>query len=120
MVCVHARLLRTAGEPAPDSDSLEAALSALPSYCSAQEFLDDLNILRRSLAENEGLRLAQSLIDPLILLVRTFGLHLHTLDVRQHARLHHKALEEASAWCAGNAGAVPQDLSKKSAVRIEN
>lgn len=119
MVCVHARLLRTAGETASDADSLEAALSALPAYCNAQEFLDDLNILRRSLAENEGLRLAQALIDPFILLVRTFGLHLHTLDVRQHARLHHKTLEEASAWCAGNAAAVPHDLSKESADVIE-
>jgi phosphoenolpyruvate carboxylase len=119
MVCVHARLLRTAGESAPDADSLEAALSTLPSYCSAQEFLDDLNILRRSLAEHDGLRLAQTLIDPLILLVRTFGLHLHTLDVRQHARLHNKTLEEASAWCAGNATAVPKDLSKESADVIE-
>ena len=119
MVCVHARLLRTAGENASDTDSLESALSALPAYCSAQEFLDDLKILRRSLAENEGLRLAQSLIDPLILLVRTFGLHLHTLDIRQHARLHQKTLQEASAWCAGNAGIVPQDLSKESADVIE-
>jgi phosphoenolpyruvate carboxylase len=119
MVCVHARLLRTADETAADSDSLEAALSALPAYCNAQEFLDDLSILRRSLAENEGLRLAQTLIDPLILLVRTFGLHLHTLDVRQHARLHRKTLEEASAWCSGNASAVPQDLSKESADVIE-
>src|SRR5215470_2903152 len=102
MVCVHARLLRTAGEAASDDESLEAALSALPAYSNAQEFLEDLSILRRSLAQNEGLRLAQALIDPLILLVRTFGLHLHTLDVRQHARLHSKTLREASDWCAGN------------------
>ena len=119
MVCVHARLLRTAGEPAPDADSLEAALSALPAYCNAQEFLSDLKILRHSLAENEGLRLAQTLIDPLVLLVRTFGLHLHTLDIRQHAKLHKKALQESSDWCAGNAGAVPQGLSKDSANVIE-
>lgn len=119
MVCVHARLLRTAGEPARDADSLEAALSALPAYCSAQEFLEDLKILRRSLAENQGLRLAKTLIDPLILLVRTFGLHLHTLDIRQHAKLHKKALQEASGWCAGNAEAVPQNLSPESAGIIE-
>ncbi|HEX3438535.1 MAG TPA: phosphoenolpyruvate carboxylase [Pseudacidobacterium sp.] len=115
MVCVHARLLRTASQHAADDDSLEAALAALPAYCNAQEFLDDLSILRRSLAENQGSRLAQTLVDPLILLVRTFGLHLHTLDIRQHARIHKKALTEASAWCAGNADAVPQNLNKESA-----
>jgi len=119
MVCVHARLLQTAGKPAPDRDSLEASLAALPAYCSTLEFQTDLEILRRSLAENNGLRLAQTLIDPLILLVRTFGLHLHTLDVRQHARVHKKALEEASAWCAQKAGTVPGALSAESRDVIE-
>jgi phosphoenolpyruvate carboxylase len=114
MVCVHARLLRTAGKEPQDTDSLEAALGTLPAYCNAQEFLDDLLILRRSLAANQGLRLARTLVDPLVLLVRTFGLHLHTLDIRQHARLHKKALEEASAWCAGSV-TVPQTLSRESA-----
>jgi phosphoenolpyruvate carboxylase len=47
------------------------------------------------LAANAGLRIARTLIDPLILQVRTFGLHLHTLDIRQHARVHAAALQEA-------------------------
>ena len=119
MVCVHARLLATAGRTASDQNSLEASLTALTAYCSAAEFRNDLEILRRSLAENKGLRLAQTLIDPLILLVRTFGLHLHTLDVRQHARVHRKALEEASAWCAQNAATVPGTLSAESRDVIE-
>ncbi len=119
LVCVHARMLRTAGQNAADSESLEASLTVLPAYCSSEEFRNDLEILRRSLAENNGLRLAQTLIDPLILLVRTFGLHLHTLDVRQHARLHKKALEEASAWCSENANVVPRSLSPESRDVIE-
>ncbi len=119
VVCVHARLLATAGKEVADQHSLEASLTALPAYCSALEFQTDLEILRRSLAENKGLRLAQTLIDPLILLVRTFGLHLHTLDVRQHARIHRKTLEESSAWCAGNAATVPGALSPESQDVIE-
>ncbi len=119
LVCVHARLLRTAGEHAVDPASLEASLTGLPAYCSAREFENDLAILRRSLAENDGLRIARTLLDPLILLVRTFGLHLHTLDVRQHARLHKKALEEASAWCAQKASTVPDALSAESRDVIE-
>ena len=67
---------------------------ALPAYCSVQVFIDDLETLRGSLAENGGIRIARTLIDPLILQVRTFGLHLHTLDVRQHARVHAEALQE--------------------------
>ncbi len=120
LVCVHARLLRTAGAGPVDGDSVEALLTALPSYCSAQEFQNDLEILRRSLAGNNGVRLAQTLVDPLLLLVRTFGLHLHTLDVRQHARLHKKALEEASAWRAGKADRVPGTLSAESRDVIES
>jgi len=68
---------------------------ALPAYCSTQEFLDDLDVLRGSLAENNGMRIARTLIDPLILQARTFGLHLHALDIRQHARVHAAALQEA-------------------------
>ncbi|HTA86690.1 MAG TPA: phosphoenolpyruvate carboxylase [Silvibacterium sp.] len=119
LVCVHARMLRTAGQHATDSASLEASLTALPSYCSADEFQNDLEILRRSLTDNNGLRLAQTLVDPLILLVRTFGLHLHTLDIRQHARLHRQALEETSAWCSQNASSVPGTLSPESRDVIE-
>jgi phosphoenolpyruvate carboxylase len=54
-----------------------------------------------------GLRIARTLVDPLILQVRTFGFHLHTLDIRQHARVHALALQEAiadtrrSRWRAG-------------------
>ncbi len=119
LVCVHARMLRTAGQRIADAESLEALLTSLPAYCSAAEFQHDLEILRRSLADNNGLRLAQALVDPLILLVRTFGLHLHTLDVRQHARIHRKALEEASAWCGENAGNVPGSLNAETRDVIE-
>src|SRR5277367_2560374 len=119
LVCIHARVLSTAGHPASDRASLEASLASLPAYCSAEEFRRDLEILRRSLAENNGLRLAQTLVDPLILLVRTFGLHLHTLDVRQHARIHKTALEEACAWCGQNAATVPGTLSAESRDVIE-
>ena len=119
LVCVRARMLRTAGQNVADTESLEASLTSFPPYCSAAEFQHDLEILRRSLAENKGLRLAQTLIDPLILLVRTFGLHLHTLDIRQHARIHRKALEEASAWCAQNACNVPSSLSTETRDVIE-
>ncbi len=72
--------------------------ASLPAYTNAQEFADDLQLLRDSLAQNHGERLAAMYIDPLILSVRTFGLHLHTLDLRQHARVHAAAVEELSAW----------------------
>jgi phosphoenolpyruvate carboxylase len=110
MICVKARIQRTleaAGEPhaaaglampvmpytlARGQDKLA---QALPAYCSVEDFIDDLETLRASLEANNGIRIARTLVDPLILQVRTFGLHLHSLDVRQHARVHASALKEA-------------------------
>ena len=53
--------------------------------------------IRESLAANRGQRLAELVIDPLLRQVRTFGFHLSTLDIRQHARVHAKALAEIGA-----------------------
>ena len=63
-------------------------------YSSAAEFESDLDLVRDSLAAHGGERLADLLIDPLLRKVRTFGFHLATLDLRQHAAVHRKALSE--------------------------
>ncbi len=76
--------------------------ATLPRYENAAELGDDLTVLRDSLAQNRGERLAKLYLDPLLLAVRTFGLHLHTLDVRQHARVHQAAVKEISAWHAAS------------------
>src|SRR2546428_3515819 len=65
-------------------------------YQDAGDFAADLRLVRNSLAENGGERLARSLLDPLLRQVETFGFHLHTLDIRQHSRVHRRALEEIS------------------------
>ncbi len=64
------------------------------SYADAEEFAEDLSLLRASLVEGRGGRVARQLLDPLLRQVETFGFHLHTLDVRQHARVHARAVEE--------------------------
>jgi len=65
-------------------------------YPNAREFSGDLHLMRQSLAENKGERLAAQLLDPLIRQAQTFGFHLHTLDIRQHARVHAQAVRELS------------------------
>lgn len=96
-LCVHMRL-----QAAELDLRAPAAARALQPYRSAQDLLDDLNLLRTSLAENKSIRLARALVDPLVREVRTFGLHLHTLDIRQHARLHTQALQEIEADESGS------------------
>ncbi|MGA3047882.1 MAG: phosphoenolpyruvate carboxylase [Terracidiphilus sp.] len=129
IICVKARVLRTLeSESRPHSSQAGAALPVtpytlaqgqekmaqlLPAYCSVEEFIDDLETLRASLADNRGLRIARTLVDPLILQVRTFGLHLHTLDIRQHARVLATALQEAIADTF--ASSLPGALSEQTA-----
>jgi phosphoenolpyruvate carboxylase len=62
-------------------------------YGSVQEFEQDLALVHRSLSENRGSNLAQMLLDPLRRKVRTFGFYLATLDLRQHANAHRRAIE---------------------------
>ncbi len=66
----------------------------LAAYRKAEELVADVALLRTSLLENRGARLAALLVDPLLLEARTYGLHLQALDVRQHARVHAAALAE--------------------------
>ena len=66
-------------------------------YPTAASFENDLCLMSESLVANGGERLARALLDPLLLRVRTFGFHLHSLDIRQHARVHDHAVAELAA-----------------------
>ncbi len=71
--------------------------SARNAYLDAAEFESDLVLLRKSLVLNRGQRLAEAFVDPLLRQLRTFGFHLHVLDIRQHARVHAEVLQEIAA-----------------------
>jgi len=66
-------------------------------YATAGEFRVDLQLIRDALTESSAGRLASLLIDPLLRTVDTFGFHLHTLDIRQHAQIHELAVRELAA-----------------------
>ena len=70
--------------------------SHVDAYADSSEFAADLKILRDSLAANGAERLASLLLDPLLRQISTFGFHLHSLDIRQHARVHARAVAELS------------------------
>jgi phosphoenolpyruvate carboxylase len=93
IACIMMRLGAT-----PQSAVPVPANPALTPYPRAADLLADLTVLRNSLVEHSGHRLAELLIDPLLMEVRTYGLHLQTLDIRQHARVHAAAIAEISAW----------------------
>jgi phosphoenolpyruvate carboxylase len=74
----------------------------LDAYRNAYEFATDLKLISESLVANRGLRIAHQLLDPLLKQVHTFGFHLHTLDIRQHARVHERAVAELSSGAKVN------------------
>jgi phosphoenolpyruvate carboxylase len=78
---IHERLLRTVG----DSIGPHA-------YDRPEELLADLDEVATSLADHGGALLARGRVARVRRLVSTIGFHLATLDIRQHAVVHHEAL----------------------------
>ncbi|HYM76101.1 MAG TPA: phosphoenolpyruvate carboxylase [Candidatus Dormibacteraeota bacterium] len=70
------------------------AVEAPAAYANPGEFEQDLLLVRDSLVCNRGERLARAYAGSLLRKVRKFGFHLHTLDIRQHARVHAHVLKE--------------------------
>ena len=82
-------------------------------YRNAAEFRADLSLARHSLSAHGGERIARFFFDPLLRQVDTFGFHLHTLDVREHASVHKRALLELSSVAAATEGSFPPAASKE-------
>jgi phosphoenolpyruvate carboxylase len=98
LVYVQARLQATLGELDAHTDFRAMppeGADRSPAYRDADEFLRDLEIMRRSLEANRGVRLAESgSLASLIAQAMTFRFHLGTLDIRQHSEEHAAALDE--------------------------
>src|SRR5215472_701848 len=82
---LHATRLQLTGE--------DERLTA-PAYMSAAEFIAELRLLQRALAEAGADRQAYGELQQLIWQAETFGFHLAELEVRQHSAVHAAALRE--------------------------
>ena len=80
---IHQRLQETASNP-PGANA----------YTSPQELEEDLAVMGRSLASHRGTLLAQGRLARLRRTVAMIGFHLAKLDIREHADVHHHALDE--------------------------
>ncbi len=63
-------------------------------YPGPAELLADLRLIQESLRAHRGSRLAEGRLADLVAQADTFGFHLATLDLRQHAERHAQALDE--------------------------
>ena len=63
-------------------------------YAGPAEMAADLDLMRESLVSQGCVQPARTLLDPLRRKLDAFGFHLHTLDIRQHAKVHARAVVE--------------------------
>jgi phosphoenolpyruvate carboxylase len=61
-------------------------------YENPQAFLRDIKLIAASLKANKGFHAGWGNVQRLIRRVETFGFHLATLDLRQHAEIHHRVI----------------------------
>ncbi|MBL8932032.1 MAG: phosphoenolpyruvate carboxylase [Kineosporiaceae bacterium] len=89
LTCIRARL--TASRVATNLAG-PAGAAAAGAYNGSRELLDDLLLVRNSLAACGNELAALGILDRAIRVVAAVGLSLATLDVREHAALHHAAI----------------------------
>jgi phosphoenolpyruvate carboxylase len=75
-------------------------------YRDAAELLADVRLVQGSLAAAGAARLAYGELQRLAWQAETFGFHLASLEVRQHASVHAQALAELAPQVAGDAAAL--------------
>jgi phosphoenolpyruvate carboxylase len=66
-------------------------------YESARQFRDDIALIALSLKANKGANAGLFYVERLLRRIDTFGFHLATLDVRQHAQLLHEVIAQGLA-----------------------
>lgn len=92
LTCVRQKLLNTRQRLA-DGRPHDPARD----YLGTVELLDDLALVRDSLLEHHGELVAHGRLERAMRTIASFGMHLATLDVREHAEAHHRALAQLFA-----------------------
>jgi phosphoenolpyruvate carboxylase len=86
--CIRAKLARTRARLASAGSPHRPGVD----YLGPEDLIADLELLRRSLAAHHGELIADGRLASLVRTTSAMGLHLATMDVREHAAAHHEAL----------------------------
>jgi len=75
-------------------------------YGGPEEFVADLDLVQRSLLDGGNPRLAYGVIQDLKWRAESFGFHLASLEIRQHAAVHERVLDDLLPGTAGDVDAL--------------
>ena len=89
LTCVQAKLLNTRARTRAGTDHEPGR-----DYANSAELLADLRVVADSLATHQGTLAAHGRVRAAMQSIAAAGLHLATLDVREHADAHHEAVGE--------------------------
>ncbi|MFI9720617.1 phosphoenolpyruvate carboxylase [Streptomyces sp. NPDC052396] len=85
--CIRQKLLNTRERLARDTPHQEGR-----DYLGAAELLADIQLIQDSLRTHRGALIAGGRVERALRTLAAFGLHLATMDVREHAEAHHHTL----------------------------
>ncbi len=93
--CIRAKLLNTRARLARDTPHEPGR-----DYLGTAALLADFTVMCDSLREHRGRLIADATLSPLLRALRAFGLHLATMDIREHADAHHAVLAQVYSGLA--------------------
>ncbi|HEX7300211.1 MAG TPA: phosphoenolpyruvate carboxylase [Solirubrobacteraceae bacterium] len=113
LTCVRAKLVNTRARLA-DGRPHEHGRD----YLGADQLLADLDLVRGSLLLHRGELIARGRLEHAMRTMAAFGLHLATLDVREHADAHHHALAQLYDRLADGDHVPYAELSRAERARL--
>ncbi len=91
------------------AERLRMTYEGLPNhYESADQFVGDIRLIATSLRENNGRHAGLFAVERLLCRALTFGFHLATLDVRQHASVHREVIAQGLGALGLGVGQPPR------------
>lgn len=115
---IYARLAATAAE-LDSYISRRKPLGAAEPYAKPQDFIDELNVVRRSLEENGSEIIARGRLRALIRAADCFGFHLASIDLRQNSDVHERTVGELFEAAAPDTGYAALDEEARVALLAE-
>jgi phosphoenolpyruvate carboxylase len=109
---VHQRLIDTRSRM-----TLGADYDPEIGYRSADDLIQDLGLIAGSLTDNRGALVAEGMVARLMRTASVFGFHLATMDIRQHAAVHHVAVGELRDGLDGDYSSL--DAAERTATLVD-